>query len=188
MSEYWSTGHHPDRDIDSREWLPKRTGTLADHVSNAWSAAGNQAQAQPQMLVSILPDKDLRAYQTIIQTSTFHTKFKEMMEAWLNPNGGKLPESFILVTVCLKGQYQHVLQQEVQDMKTLVNILRITQLQFVMVIGSKRHRVRFFPERGDGNGNAFPGTLVETGAAHPFENDCYLCGRGRVLCLCITGT
>ena len=265
------------------------TKGLGDHVTEAWSAAGNQANAQPQMLVFILPDKDLRAYQTIkrsadvrygvvsqcmqyshvqkcqaqymsnvcmkfnaklggvtcravgpksagptgllsvptmiigadvshaapgqqlpstaaltmsmdklatrymglaetnghrvemIQTSTFQTKLKEMMEAWLGMNGGKLPSRiFYFRDGVSEGQYQHVLQQEVQDMKTLVKTLGTTQPKFVVVIGSKRHHVRFFPEKGDRNGNAFPGTLVETGVTHPFENDFYLCGHAAL--------
>ena len=49
-------------------------------------------------------------------------------------------------------------------------------IPFVVVVGSKRHHVRFFPDQGKGdrNGNPFPGTLVETGVTHPFENDFYL--------------
>lgn len=53
-------------------------------------------------------------------------------------------------------------------------------IPFVVVVGSKRHHVRFFPEKGDRNGNALPGTLVETGVTHPFENDFYLCAHAAI--------
>ena len=45
-----------------------------------------------------------------------------------------------------------------------------------MIVGGKRHHVRFFPPagKGDRNGNPLPGTLVETGVTHPRENDFYL--------------
>lgn len=50
----------------------------------------------------------------------------------------------------------------------------------VVVIGSKRHHVRFFPQNGDRNGNAFPGTLVESGVTNPYENDFYLCSHAAI--------
>jgi hypothetical protein len=51
-------------------------------------------------------------------------------------------------------QYSHVLQQEVADMKALLPASTF----------HLSHRIRFFPKKGDCNGNPLPGTLVETGS------------------------
>ena len=50
------------------------------------------------------------------------------------------------------------------------------------VICSKRHHIRFFPDKGQGdrNGNPKPGTLVETGCTHPTEYDFYLCAHSAI--------
>lgn len=56
-------------------------------------------------------------------------------------------------------------------------------IKYVVIIGSKRHHVRFFPEAGSGqdkNGNPCPGTLVEDGVTHPREFDFYLCAHSAI--------
>jgi eukaryotic translation initiation factor 2C len=53
--------------------------------------------------------------------------------------------------------------------------------KFMVVIASKRHHVRFFPQSGgDKNANPLPGTLVESGVTQPFENDFYLCAHTAI--------
>ena len=53
--------------------------------------------------------------------------------------------------------------------------------RFLVIIASKRHHVRFFPQSGvDKNANPLPGTLVETGVTQPFENDFYLCAHTAI--------
>ena len=55
------------------------------------------------------------------------------------------------------GQYAHVLQQEVADIKALIRTADPKlDIPFIVAVGSKRHHVRFFPEKGDQNGNALP--------------------------------
>lgn len=56
------------------------------------------------------------------------------------------------------------------------------QPKFVVVVASKRHHVRFFPNPNDRstcdkNGNPLPGTLVEKDVTHPTERDAYLCSH-----------
>ncbi len=50
------------------------------------------------------------------------------------------------------------------------------QPKMIVIVASKRHHIRFFPNprdttAADRNGNPFPGTLVEKDVTHPFEND-----------------
>ena len=83
-----------------------------------------------------------------------------------------------------EGQYQHVLNQEVADMKRLFDRdMGGWKPQFVVVVASKRHHIRFFPPPGPGadrNGNPHPGTLVDRDVTHPFERDAYLCSHSAI--------
>ena len=52
------------------------------------------------------------------------------------------------------------------------------QIKYTVVVASKRHHIRFFPQANtpasDKNCNPVPGTLVEKDVTHPFEYDFYL--------------
>jgi hypothetical protein len=52
----------------------------------------------------------------------------------------------------------------------------------MVIIASKRHHIRFFPQKsgGDKNAIALPGTLVETGVTQPYENDSNLCAHAAI--------
>lgn len=108
-----------------------------------------------------------------------------LIKNWMQNNGnGKLPARIVYFRDGVsEGQYQHVLEQEVEDLKRLMKGAnpKVT-IPFVVLVGSKRHHVRFFPQQGTGdrNGNPLPGTLVETGVTHPYENDFYLCAHSAI--------
>jgi len=113
----------------------------------------------------------------MITTDNINNMLKPMLQSWAqNVNAGKFPSRIMYFRDGVsEGQYQHVLQQEVHDMKALVKAgAPGVNIPFVVIVGSKRHHVRFFPQQGDRNGNPMPGTLVETGVTHPFENDFFL--------------
>lgn len=118
----------------------------------------------------------------MILTDTIKEEVKPLMKAWMDTlNNGKLPSRIIYFRDGVsEPQYHHVLEQEVEDLKLLVKTIGGASVQFVVIVGSKRHHVRFFPEKGDRNGNAFPGTLVETGVTHAFGNDFYLVGHAAL--------
>ncbi|EMC99960.1 hypothetical protein BAUCODRAFT_64185 [Baudoinia panamericana UAMH 10762] len=121
----------------------------------------------------------------MITTDNINSMMKPMLQAWVqNVGGGKFPSRIIYFRDGVsEGQYQHVLQQEVHDMKALLKTADPNlNIPFIVVVGSKRHHIRFFPEQGKGdrNGNPLPGTLVETGVTHPFENDFYLCSHAAI--------
>ncbi|KAG9707238.1 Piwi-domain-containing protein, partial [Aureobasidium melanogenum] len=78
------------------------------------------------------------------------------------------------------GQFAQVIDQEVAAMKRAFAKINVTP-KFLVIIASKRHHVRFFPQSGgDKNNNALPGTLVETGVTQPYENDFYLCAHAAI--------
>jgi eukaryotic translation initiation factor 2C len=80
-----------------------------------------------------------------------------------------------------EGQFAQVIDQEVAAMKKAFLKMMNASPKFMVVIASKRHHVRFFPQSGgDKNANPLPGTLVESGVTQPFENDFYLCAHTAI--------
>ena len=115
--------------------------------------------------------------EEMIQPENIDKCLKPLVQAWASTlNNGYLPDQLIYFRDGVSGgQHQHVLDQEVKDMKHMLRTLNPKKdVQFVVVVCSKRHHVRFFPEKGDRNKNPLPGTLVEHGVTQPFENDFYL--------------
>jgi eukaryotic translation initiation factor 2C len=51
--------------------------------------------------------------------------------------------------------------------------------KITVIIATKRHHIRFFPDRtvADRNGNPLPGTLIDREVTHPFQYDFYLCSH-----------
>ena len=85
-----------------------------------------------------------------------------------------------------EGQYLNLLDTEVSDIKAVLKELnpRVTP-KLTVIVATKRHHLRFFPERGDRNasdknGNALPGTIVQTGCVSPFEWEFYLCAHSAI--------
>lgn len=119
----------------------------------------------------------------IINTDIINAELKSLVMHWVSSVGnGKLPAVvFYLRDGVSEGQYSHVLAQEVSDMKAMFKTIDPgNTTKFVVIVGSKRHHVRFFPDKGDKNGNPLPGTLVESGVTNPFENDFFLCGHNAL--------
>lgn len=170
--------------------FPAPTLIIGADVSHA--APGAQTPSMAALTVSMdkLATRYAAACETngfrveMITTDNINSMLKPMIQQWVSNNGGgKFPSRIIYLRDGVsEGQYQHVLQQEVHDMKALLKTASPSiAIPFVVIIGSKRHHVRFFPEKGgDRNGNPLPGTLVETGVTHPFENDFYLCSHAAI--------
>ena len=121
----------------------------------------------------------------IISTDNVNFLLDEMVTYWKDSiGGGKMPdEVFYFRDGVSEGQYRHVLDQEVRDIKAFFRKKDpSSKPKFSVIVASKRHHVRFFPpkDQGDRNGNPIPGTLVERGATHPFEFDFYLCSHAAI--------
>jgi eukaryotic translation initiation factor 2C len=157
-------------------------------VSHAAPGTQNLSMAAMTMSLDKLATRFAATIQTngyrteMILTETIQKDFGQLAQQWMkNVNNGKIPSRvYYFRDGVSEGQYSQVLEQEVSDLKALFKTFGgkdAGTCKFLVVVGSKRHHVRFFPERGDRNGNPLPGTLVETGVTHPFENDFYLCGH-----------
>lgn len=91
----------------------------------------------------------------MITTENINSILKPMLMHWISTvGGGKWPARiFYFRDGVSEGQYNHVIQQEVHDIKALIKTADPKlDIPFVVVVGGKRHHVRFFPERGDKNG------------------------------------
>lgn len=143
----------------------------------------------------------------MITPANIHGLCIPLVRHWVsNINGGVLPEHvYYFRDGVSEGQYQHVLQQELRDLRRAFrenfnnNCVSgpwrcrldvaaadwFAQPKFVVVVASKRHHIRFFPKptdraAADRNANPLPGTLVEKDVTHPFENDFYLCSHSAI--------
>ncbi|KAA6409085.1 MAG: eukaryotic translation initiation factor 2c [Lasallia pustulata] len=114
----------------------------------------------------------------MITTNNIETMVKPLLHEWCSTvNLGRLPEHLLYFRDGVsEGQYQHVLQQEVKDLKRIFEgVNPNTVVKFAVIVASKRHHIRFFPgPAGDRSHNPLPGTLVEKDVTHPFEYDFYL--------------
>ncbi len=121
----------------------------------------------------------------MITTGNIDKCLGKLFRYWMTDVGsGALPKTILYFRDGVsEGQYQHVLDQEVRDVKALCKSINPkVDPKFLVIVASKRHHVRFFPNKSDGdrNGNALPGTLVESGVTHPFEFDFYLCAHAAI--------
>ncbi|KAI9707546.1 MAG: hypothetical protein M1836_000507 [Candelina mexicana] len=117
----------------------------------------------------------------IITTTNVENMVMPLLIHWVKAvGGGTLPQHiYYFRDGVSEGQYQHVLQQEVRDMRNVFKRWNPKwEPKFIVVVASKRHHIRFFPKTGspaaDKNSNPVPGTLVEKDITHPFEYDFYL--------------
>ncbi|KAF2481788.1 Piwi domain-containing protein [Neohortaea acidophila] len=165
------------------------TAVIGADVSHA--APGSQAASMAAITMSM--DKLGMRYAAACETNGFRVEMistdsinsivTPLMDHWSKQVGsGRFPQRIIYMRDGVsEGQYAQVLNDEVKDMKRLMKKFDPKlEVQFVVLVSGKRHHIRFFPERGDRNGNPFPGTLVETGVTHPYENDFYLCAHAAI--------
>lgn len=117
-------------------------------------------------------------------------RLREQIFQWMTMNEGRFPDHLIYLRDGVsEQQYSSVVGMEVQCLRDI--LWHIAGKQFdpkhmpkmVVIVASKRHHVRFFPESPgswDRTGNPLPGTIVEKGVTHPFQNDFYLCAHQAI--------
>ena len=93
------------------------------------------------------------------------------IQSWLQSIGqGQFPKRIIYFRDGVsEGQYQRVLlQQEGQDMKEALKTANPNlNIPSIVIIGSKRHHVRMFPQ----NGKPSLRTFFKNSVTNPFGND-----------------
>ncbi|PVH73736.1 Piwi-domain-containing protein [Cadophora sp. DSE1049] len=145
-------------------------------------------------------DRDCCRYAAAVQTNGYRVEMitKDNLEQLVLPyvkqwvsrvGGGNLPQHiYYFRDGVSEGQYSHVLNQEVIDMKAILAKEfkeAANNIKWTVAVCTKRHHIRFFPKEGDSqaadrNANALPGTLVEKDITHPYEYDFYLCSHAAI--------
>ncbi|PNS21294.1 Protein argonaute [Sphaceloma murrayae] len=122
----------------------------------------------------------------MINEDNFVKLWKPMLREWMqNVNSGRFPSHlFYFRDGVSEGQFPAVINQEVKAIKDILRSGNPNHgVKICVIIVTKRHHYRFFPkdsQSSDRNGNALPGTLVETAITHPFENDFFLCTHAAI--------
>ncbi|KAK4192212.1 hypothetical protein QBC35DRAFT_552676 [Podospora australis] len=137
--------------------------------------------------LTVSMDKDAAVYECgvqsngrgveIVQPANIHSILGPLIQKWKKKNGVPPKHVFYVRDGVSEGQYAHVIEWELEEMRRTFEEAIAFVPKITVIIATKRHHIRFFPEKGDKNGNPLPGTLVEKEVTHPFHYDFYLCSH-----------
>jgi eukaryotic translation initiation factor 2C len=119
-------------------------------------------------------------YKTeIIQGMVMHDMFPRLMKYWVGQNRCSPQHVYYFRDGVAEGQFSQVIDYEIKELKRIFRDGGYPVPRFTVIIATKRHHIRFFPQpknpqTTDKNGNPLPGTLVEHDATHPFHWDFFL--------------
>lgn len=119
----------------------------------------------------------------IMTRDTIGHMFNSMIDHWHKQNQSACKTVLYIRDGVATAQYYKVITEEVRCLRErFVAYYKAKQREcqppkFIAIVATKRHHIRFFPKNGDRNGNALPGTLVETGATEAQDLDWYLCSH-----------
>ena len=170
-------------------WITGPTMYVGADVSHA--APGTEGSSIAAITVSF--DRRGLKYAGLVETNgvrvemitkeNWESQFKKLAERWMETLGNKKAPNHLIYfrDGVSEGQYAHVINQEVRDIRsTLKSLDPMCSTKFTVLTATKRHHVRFFPAKGDRNGNPMPGTLVQDGCTAPYEYDFYLCAHSAI--------
>ncbi|KAK0725380.1 putative eukaryotic translation initiation factor [Lasiosphaeris hirsuta] len=162
--------------------------TMFIGVDVSHAAPGSQQPSMAAMCASV--DKDAAIYDAAVQTNGWRTEILTpentnqmlgpMIEDFRGRNRVQIEHVFYMRDGVSEGQFAHVIEYELTEIKKTFMEIQNKIPKITVIIATKRHHIRFFPERGDRNGNCFPGTLVEREVTHPFQYDFYLCSHSAI--------
>lgn len=167
----------------NRGFFQRPTMILGADVSHP--TPGSQQPSMAAITMSF--DQECLRYAAAVQTNGYRVEMitesniKSMIvplfRKWIQKvGGGRGPQHiYYFRDGVSEGQYAHVLDQEVHDIKkALVEAFGApaANIKFTVTVCTKRHHIRFFPKpndsvTGDRNGNPLPGTVVERDVTHP---------------------
>lgn len=119
----------------------------------------------------------------MISRANWKSMFLPIAKEWVKYVGNEgLPKQIYYIRDGVsEGQFAHVMNQEVPEIKNVINELGGGKWEgkITVIIASKRHHVRAFPRAGDkdaadAKGNPLPGCLIERDVTTPNEFDFYL--------------
>ncbi|CAB5308685.1 unnamed protein product [Rhizophagus irregularis] len=152
-------------------------GNTEESLKKAWLRAGNNAKAQPQL---------------ILCADVSHP-----------PPGETDKPSFAALCGSMDARasrYAATIRAQTGRFEIIADLANMNEINAVraacqalepnyrppitFVVVQKRHHARFFPmdrQNTDRSGNCFPGTVVDVGITHPFEFDFYLQSHAGLL-------
>ncbi|KAK0625289.1 Piwi domain-containing protein [Bombardia bombarda] len=171
----------------SSVFFDKKTMMIGVDVSHA--APGSDQASMAAMCVSM--DKDAAIYRGAVQTNGWRVEvltptntngmLAPILQDWIKENGSPPEQVFYFRDGVSEGQFAHVMEYELTEMKNVFKRVTGKIPKFTVIIATKRHHIRFFPGKdGDRNENALPGTCVEKEVTHPFHYDFYLCSHSAI--------
>ena len=182
-------GGATSRAIGLKNWITRPTMYVGADVSHA--APGTEGASIAAITVSW--DRRGLKYAGLVESNGVRVEmitkdnwegtFGTLCDRWMQVLGnGRGPSHVVYFRDGVsEGQYAKVLLEEVRDLRAVLKEKDAnTDVKFTVVTCTKRHHVRFFPEKGDRNGNPQPGTLVQDGCTAPYEYDFYLCAHSAI--------
>ena len=173
--------------VATKNPLPAYTMIIGADVSH--SSPGSTAPSMAAMTVSadihgvryIANCENNLDRNEIIAPGNIRTILEPMARWWCSCVGqGRVPRWVMYFRDGVStGQYQQVLQTEIPAIRKLFSMINQNQEwqgKITVVICSKRHHIRAFPDRSacDRNGNPLPGTLIEKDVTSPDHFDFFL--------------
>lgn len=162
-------------------------GVDVSHGSHG-QATGGSARIPSMAAMTMSMDKDAVFYTSSCQTNGYRVEvlskaviqniFPTMVTRWCQANRIAPQHVFYFRDGVSEGEFQHVLEQEVDEVRKIIEQVGRGKVKITVIVATKRHHIRFFPGKaGDRNGNPLPGTVVEQEVTHPYHYDFYLCSH-----------
>ncbi|KAG6027619.1 hypothetical protein E4U41_000880 [Claviceps citrina] len=171
-------------------YFPKDRPTMIIGVDISHGAPGGGTPSTAAMTMSV--DRDATRYAAMVESngyrvemltpSNVHFMFGQLTKYWMAGHDAAFPKHIMYFRDGVaEGQFAKVIDEEIREIKSYLRqkAPNATLPKFTVIVATKRHHIRFFPQKGKGdrNDNALPGTLVEREVTHPFLWDFYLCSH-----------
>ncbi|PKS13025.1 hypothetical protein jhhlp_000366 [Lomentospora prolificans] len=160
--------------------------TMVLGVDVSHSSPGIDAPSMASMVMSVDPDAcryaaavETNGYKVeLLMRSNINVFFQRLIPLFKEGVRNKPEHIYYFRDGVSEGQFAQVIEYEVNEMRDCLKTYGI-EAKFTVIVATKRHHIRFFPDRvsGDRNSNPLPGTLVERTVTHPFHWDFYLCSH-----------
>ncbi len=165
--------------------------TMIIGVDVSHGSANMKGELEPSMAaMAVSWDKDAAKYSAFCQTNGYRQEiinpvrmdsmFDRALSKWCETLNCKAPAHvFYMRDGVSEGQFTQVMDFEITQLKRIFERRCGRVPKITVIVATKRHHIRFFPDgsSGDKNGNPLPGTLVEKEVTHPFHYDFYLCSH-----------
>jgi eukaryotic translation initiation factor 2C len=169
-------------------YFPANRNTMMIGVDISHAPPGGNNASVAAMTMNCDPDGnrfaaavETNGYRTeMIAPKNMNSFMQKLSTAWRKGHKNAFPHHVIYFRDGVaEGQFSQVLDIEVNEIRRFLRDKKINA-KFTVIVATKRHHIRFFPQQGsatkgaDQKGNPKPGLVVEKEVTHPFMWDFYL--------------